>query len=298
MLPTNEIKALFRLIDDPDPEVYDTVVGQILHYGKEIIPSLEHLWETSEDEILQERIAQLIHRVHFQDLQHDLKTWSQAKSPELLRGAILVARYQYPDLNLPFLLTQFDQIRRNLWLELNNYLTPIEKINIFNSILYNYYKLQGHELTERKPEHFFINKVLESKQGNAFSLGVLQLALSELLDIPVFAVSVPRQFLLAYFDSLRHFYTTDQSLQRQISFFIDPMNGMIYTQTDVDNYLMKIKAGNRNSAFFEPQSSVNVIYRMLEELALCYSYNKDEERVQEIQQLMSLLKENDEDQLF
>jgi regulator of sirC expression with transglutaminase-like and TPR domain len=134
---------------------------------------------------VQERIMQLIHRVHFQDLQAAFLEWKHSERPELLRGAILVAQYQYPDLNVPFMLTQFDQMRRNLWLELNNYLTSIEKINVFNGILYNYYKLHGHELTDRKPDHFFVNKLLENKQGNVFSIGVLYLALAEILDIPI-----------------------------------------------------------------------------------------------------------------
>lgn len=280
---------MFQLIDDPDFEVFDTVANQLLHYGKEIIPSLEHLWETTEDEAVQERIAQLIHRVHFQDLQKEMADWSNAENPELLRGAIIVAKYQYPELNIPFLLTQFDQIRRNLWLELNNYLTPIEKINTFNGILYNYYKLHGHELTEQKPERFFINKMLESKQGNVFSLGVLYIALAELLDIPIFAVAIPRQFLLAYVDSLQHFYTKGNDALRQISFFIDPMNGMIYTQNDVEFYLHKIKADVADPKYYESQTSVQVIYRMLEDLSLCYSYNKDEDRADEIRQLMEIL---------
>ncbi len=289
MLPQKEIQALFQLLDDPDYEVFDTVANQLLHYGKEIIPSLEHLWETTEDEAVQERIAQLIHRVHFQDLQRELADWANAENPELLRGAIIVAKFQYPELNIPFLLTQFDQIRRNLWLELNNYLTPIEKINTFNGILYNYYKLQGHELTEQKPERFFVNKMLESKQGNVFSLGVLYVALAELLDIPIFAVAIPRQFLLAYVDTLQHFYTKGNDSLRQISFFIDPMNGMIYTQNDVEFYMHKIKADAADPKYYESQTSVQVIYRMLEDLSLCYSYNKDDERAEEIKQLMDIL---------
>ena len=161
------------MIDDPDDEVFDTVASKLLNYGKEIIPNLEQLWEVTVDESVQERIELLIHRVHFQDLQQEFLEWSKAKQPELLRGAILVAKFQFPDLNVPSILSQFDQIRRNIWLELNNYLTPLEQVNVFNSILYNYYKLQGHELTERDPKYFFINQVLESKQGNAYTLGVL-----------------------------------------------------------------------------------------------------------------------------
>ncbi len=288
MWENKEITALLRLIDDPDDEVFDTVAGKILDYGRAIIPNLEQLWEHTADESLQERIEQLIHRVHFQDLQQELLQWSQSKHPDLLKGAILVARYQFPELNVPSILTQFDQIRRNIWLELNNYLTPLEQVNVLNSILYNYYKLQGHEITEREPKYFFINQVLESRQGNSYSMGVLYLALCDILDIPIFAVEVPRQFIFAYIDTLYHFFNPDNEGVQQIQFYIDPLNGMVYTQKDVDVYLKKINANDR-SDYFKPLLAKRIIFKMLEELALCYRYRREEDKAEEIQQLMRIL---------
>lgn len=288
MQPDKEIRALLQLIDDPDDEVFDTVANKLLGFGREIIPNLEQLWEVTVDEGVQERIETLIHRVHFNDLQDEFLEWSNSKNPELLRGAILVAKYQFPDLNIPSILTQFDQIRRNIWLELNNYLTPLEQVNVFNSILYNYYKLQGHELTEREPKFFFINQVLESKQGNSYSLGVLYLALCELLDIPIFAIDLPRQFVFAYIDTLHHFYRQDDAAVQQIQFYVDPLSGMVYTQKDVDTYLRKINYNDRES-YMSPLSSKRVIFKMLEELALCYRYKREEAKAEEIQSLMNIL---------
>lgn len=288
MRENKEVTALLRLLDDPDDEVYDTVSEKIIHYGRAIIPNLEDLWEHTSDEAVQERIEHLIHRVHFQDLQAEILEWSQSRNPELLRGAILVAKYQFPDLNIPALLAQFDQMRRNIWLELNNYLTPLEQVNVFNSILYNYYKLQGHELTEREPKLFFINQVMESRQGNSYSIGVLFLALCELLDVPVFAIDLPRQFVFAYIDTLHHFFSHDPDGVQQIQFFIDPMNGMVYTQKDVDTYLKKINATDRDS-YFTPLLSKKVIFRMLEELCLCYKYKREDQKAAEIQQLMNII---------
>jgi regulator of sirC expression with transglutaminase-like and TPR domain len=283
-----EISALLQLIDDPDTEVFDTVAEKLLNYGVEIIPNLEKLWEVTADTATQERIEMLIHRVHFQNLQKEFYDWSQAPKPELLRGAILVAKFQFPEMNVPSILTQFDQIRRNIWLELNNYLTPLEQVNILNSILFNYYKLQGHELTEREPKYYYINQVLESKQGNAYSIGVLYLALCELLDIPIFAIDLPRQFVFAYIDTLHHFYSVDDAPVQQMQFFVDPMNGMVYTQKDVDTYLKKINATDRE-AYFKPLDAKRVIFKMLEELMLCYRYKRDDEKSAEIQELMNIL---------
>lgn len=285
-----EISALLRLIDDPDTEVFDTVAEKLLNYGEEIIPNLEQLWEVTADTDTQERIEMLIHRVHFQNLQKDFYDWSYSQKPELLRGAILVAKYRFPDLNVPSILTQFDQMRRNIWLELNNYLTPLEQVNVLNSILYNYYKLQGHEITEREPKFFYINQVLESKQGNSYSIGILYLALCELLDIPIFAIDLPRQFVFAYIDTLQHFYSVDDMPIQQMQFFIDPLNGMVYTQNDVNTYLKKIKADNTDM-YFRPLDSRTVIYKMLEELAQCYKYKREDDKAAELQQLMNIIKD-------
>ena len=288
MLPNREIKALLQLLDDPDHEVFHTVADKIVHYGKGIIPNLEALWETVGDEQVQERIETLIHRVHFEDLQHDFHEWAREGQPGLLRGAILVAQYQYPHLNVGAILAQFDKMRRNIWLELNNYLTPLEQVNVFNSILYNYYKLQGHELTEREPKHFFINQVLESRQGNAFSIGVLYLSLCELLDIPIFAVELPRQFIFAYLDSLQSFISPDAHQVQQVQFYIDPLNGMVYTQTDVDGYLHKLNANPRDY-YPTPVLPLKIIYKMLEELMLCYRYRQEDDKAEEIEVLLKII---------
>ncbi len=293
MLPDREITALLQLVDDPDGEVFETVANKLLHYGKDIIPNLEHVWESTADETLQERMELLIHRVHFNDLQQEIMEWNHAAQPDVLRGAILVAKYRFPDLNVPAILSQFDQIRRNVWLELNNYLTPLEQVNVLNSILYNYYKLQGHELTERDIRFFFINQVLDSKQGNAYSIGVIYLAVCEMLDIPVFAVDVPRQFIFAYIDTLHSFFSKDPDGVQQIQFYVDPISGMAYTQKDLDMYLRKINATDRG-AYFKPLTTRRVIYKMLEELSLCYRYQREDAHADEIQQLMQLIAMNKE----
>lgn len=284
-----QIQALLHLVDDPDREVFDTVASQLLSYGKEIIPNLEQLWETTEDEGVQYRIENLIHRALFTDLQHEFAAWGREPAPSLFKGALLVAKYRYPELNTQQLMKQLDQMRRNIWLELNYYLTPLEQINVVNSILYNYYKLQGKEITERDPALFYINATLENKQGNAFSIGVIYLSLCELLDIPIFAVGLPRQFVIAFFDTQYHFMTPDTEPVQTIQFYIDPVNGMVYTQNDVEVYLKKIGAGHEEH-FFQPLSNKEVIIRMLEEMALTYDYTNEEDKSQEMHQLITVLR--------
>lgn len=281
---------MFHLLDDPDQEVFDTVASKILLYGKDIIPNLENLWENTVDESIQERIELLIHRVHYQDLQAALRAWSLSELQDLMQGAILVARYQFPDLVPSQVLNEIERIKRNIWLELNNYLTPLEKINVLNSMIYNYFGLKGEEVSYQRKNQFFINQVIESKKGNPLTNGIIYQSLCAMLDLPVYAVNIPRQFILAYFDTFIDFDEPVEPNDQRILFFIDPIQGQIYTQQDVDTYLKRVSVPSVPS-YFKPQSNKRIIQFLLEELAKCFRDDKDAYRQDELSNLASLLEE-------
>src|SRR5664279_2073712 len=117
---------------------------------------------------------------------------------DLLTASLLVSKFQYPYLATSPVLEEIEKLRRNIWLELNNYLTPLEQVNVLTSILYGYYNLKGTEVGYQHPEEFLIHKVIETKRGNTIVNGIVYLLLSELLDIPIRAINIPRQFVLAY----------------------------------------------------------------------------------------------------
>jgi len=290
MNENREINALFHLLDDPDLEVFDTVASKILLYGKDIIPNLENLWENTIDEAIQERIELLIHRVHYQDLQAALRIWGLSEMQDLLQGAILAARYQFPDLIESQIVTEIDRIKRNIWLELNNYLTPLEQINVLNSMIYNYFGLKGEEVSYQRKNQFFINQVIESKKGNPITNGIIYQSLCAMLDLPVYAVNIPRQFILAYFDSYIDFSTPVDPADHRILFFIDPIQGQIYTQQDVDTYLKRVSVPSVPS-YFKPQSNKRMIQFLLEELSKCFRDDKDAYKQDELMNLASILEE-------
>lgn len=289
MVENKEISALFHLIDDPDNEVYNTVSDKIISFGKAIIPNLENLWENTINEEVQERIESLIHKLHFRDLTNDFINWKNGNC-ELLQGALLTARYHYPEMQSLQALQEIEKMRRNIWLELNNYLTPLEQINVMTSILYNYYKLKGVEITYSQPEDFLINKTLETKKGNAISNGIIYLVLCELLDIPVKAINIPRQFILAYFDPQFEFMNPAGHSSEKIIFYIDPLNGQIYSHKDVEDYFKRINVPP-TASYFKQRDNKRIIQFLLEELSKCFDNDRNRYKMEELLTLVKLLDE-------
>lgn len=287
METNREISALLTLIDDPDEEVFGAVSQKIIDYGKPIIPNLEHLWETNPDEHTQDRIEVLIHRLHYRDLSEEFRLWGLSGHHDLLMGAVLSCRFQYPDISSTPIMQEIEKIRRNIWLELNNYLTPLEQINIVTSILYSYYGLKGNEINYQEPGEFMLHKILEAKRGNQLGNGVLYLILCELLDIPVKAINIPRQSVVAYF---KPGYSEENLAEpfKKIEFFIDPSSGQVFTHKDVESYFKRISVP-LTASFFRPQSNKKVIRTLLEEMAKCFDDDKSRYKKDELNDLGFLL---------
>ncbi|MEP6845408.1 MAG: transglutaminase-like domain-containing protein, partial [Panacibacter sp.] len=280
--------ALLTLIDDPDEDVFSTVSERIVNFGLGIIPNLENLWENTPSNNIQERIEMLIHRLQFADLTTDLTEWRDSAYHDLLFGALLVGKFQYPELHTTPVIQEIEKIRRNVWLELNSFLTPLEQANVVNNILYNYYNLKGTEIGYLNPDDFFLHKVLQSKKGNAISNGILYLVLAELLDIPVKAINIPRQFVLAFFNSDDDPLELSDNPQNKITFYIDATTGQPFTHKDVEQYFKRISVPPVPS-YFKPLSKKRIIKMLLEELANCFDSRKLIYKRNELRQLAGLL---------
>jgi len=284
---SNEIAALLTLIEDPDTEVFGAVSDKIVEYGKSIIPNLEDLWENTVSEETQERIELLIHRLHFTDLSEDFRQWSISGHHELMVGALLACKFQYPDLTTLPVLQEVEKLRRYIWLELNNYLTPLEQIRIVTGILFGYNSLKGHETNYTNVNDFLLHKVLETKKGNQISNGILYLIICELLDVPVKAINVPKQFVIAYF---KPGYESEETTQHftKAEFFIDPTTGQVFSHKDMEAYFKRI-AVPPVPGHFKPLSNKKVIQKLLEEMANCFTDENADYKKKELLELVNLL---------
>jgi regulator of sirC expression with transglutaminase-like and TPR domain len=291
MQETKELNALFTLIDDPDEVVYTTVTEKLVGYGKPVIPNLEHLWETTPNEEIQERIEMIIHRLHFTDLQNDFTEWKNSACPDLLFGALLVAKFQYPELQTTPVLQDIEKIRRNVWLELNSFLTPLEQANVLSSIIYNYYQLKGIELKYENPDDFFLHKVLESKKGNAVANSIIYQIICEKLEVNARIINIPKQSIIAFFNSEMDFEDPANQYRDQIHFFVDATNGQAYAHNDIETYLKRMGL-TADPAFFAPLSHHQIIKNLISEIAKCFCKEDHFYKKQELMQLAAIIEDS------
>lgn len=288
MQENKEISALLQLIDDPDEEVYSTISTRIIDYGRNIIPNLENLWENTLNEHVQSRIEMLIHKLHFMDICEELKAWRNEPDKDIIRGALIISKLQYPELDITAVLQEIEKIRRNIWLELNSFLTPLEQAHVLSSILYSYYKLKSQEVAYKQADIFLPHKVLQTKKGNAYSIGLLYDGLATLLNLPVKVINIPRQFVLAYYNENLEDDIQNAEYPDQYHFFVDPATGRPFTHDDIENYFKRISVPIVPS-YFRPLTQKQILVSWMEELAKCFDNEEQGYKKQDIAELIELI---------
>jgi hypothetical protein len=131
-----ELEALISLLEDPDHQVFDTVSDRLIELGEAVVSPLEKRWEITLKPDLQVRIENVIKTIQFNALKQGMDAWKRGGGSDLLFGAYLVARVQYPDLEFDFLNKKIEKIKKDIWLELNNELTALEKVRVINYFLF------------------------------------------------------------------------------------------------------------------------------------------------------------------
>jgi regulator of sirC expression with transglutaminase-like and TPR domain len=285
-----EINALISLLDDPDEGVFKHVSNKFLSLGQEIIPVLEDAWEHSFDTLIQNRIENIIHQIQFDIIKADLKKWSHPDRQNLLEGALLIARYQYPDIEASKIKKQINQIKHDVWLELNENLTGLEKVKIINHILFDVHNFSGNTTNYHAPQNSYINNVMESKKGNPLLLSIIYTIIAQSLDIPIYGVNLPEHFILSYMD-VEHMGvpTPEGSEGSNVLFYINPFSkGAVFGAKEIDAFLKQLNLSPL-AIFYEPCSNLEIIKRLMRNLISSYEKLGYPDKSEELRELLESL---------
>jgi regulator of sirC expression with transglutaminase-like and TPR domain len=290
MLQHSSIQALVNLVDDPDDQIYQHVRGELVKCGATALPILESTWETDLfGSKHHERIDKIIQEIQFEEVKKELKTWLQSSEKDLVKGACVLAKYENPTLDETEIINTIQNIRRDIWLELNDNQTAFEKVKIFNKIFFNHHKFEGDKEDYFSPGNSLINKVLESRKGNPLSLGLVYSVIAQSLDLPIYGVNLPNHFILAYMDVNGVHAQNDQENKYGVLFYINTFSrGSIFDTEEIKTFLDILKVEHKRD-FFEPCSNTTIIRRMLTNLISSYQQSGKSEIIDDLVELRGVL---------
>jgi len=288
-MDSDKLQALITLLDDPDQAVYEMVERELLQEKNLQVEELEHIWETSLDELIQIRIENLIQQIQFRETSTKIQDWANQKEVDLFEGFFLISQYQYPELKMKNIQSQLKKISSDVWLEINNRLTSIEKITVLNHILYDVNKFTINLSNLQSPQNCYLNQVLETKKGNPISLAIIYTLIARDLGFPVQLINFPKNPLLAYIDRETAKKAHGEDYNSSVLFYINPANrGAIIGRKEIEFFMKKNENADPN-LFETPCEDKKIIKLLIESLISSYQSLGHQDKVDDLNAIAELL---------
>lgn len=286
----NTGESLIKLLDDPENLVYEAVRHKILQMGPELLPDLESAAKVAMMPLLHERIEDIIRILQFDQLQADLTAWIENPLPRLIDGAWLMTRYQFPDLDRYQFYQLIKPLRDEIWIEISDNLTAIEKIGIMNRLLFTKGRIQLDENHPDSPGNNFINRVLETGKANEHSSNLLYAVLAQESGLPVFMVDMPDYPILAYVDMPLDLEDSLDPRPFDALFYINPADkGLLHSRSDLTDFLIR-QSLNLEPAYYDPLPNPEFIRICLAKLSMNYEFSGSKIRFLQVEELLKLWK--------
>lgn len=289
-----ELKALIKLLEDPDPEIFRLIKERILQYGEAGKEALENHLALCSDHLVQQRIGTIEHELHYGQLVEQFEKWLQNNEADLLAGLCIITSYKHPKFNPDIFKEGVRAIKKDIWEGFGSNLSPSNAATALNKIYFDRYGFEVQHNAKLEESDLYLHETLSERMGSLTSIGMLYAAIAAELNLPIYPVSVPKGgFLLGYmhqeYDSTRDFrnYPIDSH------FFIDPSSyGTTYPRTEAYQKFVKTVDKNAFGDCLFPLSNPEAIQLILEEKATFYQEHDKEQHYEELTNLIRISTEH------
>lgn len=278
-----EFNAILKLIEDPDPEIYSHIEEKVVNIGTSAVPFLENAYKKSSDHLSNNRISTLLNKINYNKTSLSLSSWKNNSNQNLIEAAIILTAFHYPNYDEKLIRDSIKRIKQDIWLELNEEFTALEKIHILNHVFFKICNFKGNKTNLSHPQNSLIKDLLENKQGNSVILSILYLDIAQSLDLPVYGVNLPENFILAYLNS------GPMNNESKPLFYINPFNeGTVFTRDDIETFINQLEL-EYNQKYFSPCDNQTVIRRLMKELISAYDLAGDFKKSDSMKKLYKII---------
>ena len=185
---------------------------------------------------------------------------------DLARGALLIAKTAYPDIDESYYLQRLNQMAAKVETSGKAAKNTLDIIPRLNRLLFEEEKLYGNSENYYDPDNSFLNQVLDRKLGIPITLSLIYIEVARRLELDMRGIGLPGHFITALYHASGRI-------------FIDPFyRGEIRTLDDCQEIVRKNlgNSGTYNPNWLEPVSRKEFLARMLRNLKLIYAQKNND----------------------
>ncbi len=186
----------------------------------------------------------------------------------LIRGALLIAKEEYPSLDVKLYLDRISELAREAEPIVRAGSNTVEQVQLLSHFLFEQKGFEGNRDEFSDPRNSFLNDVIERRKGIPITLSVLYLEIGRRLGLNLFGVSFPTHFLV-------------KAVDERGELVIDPFyGGAILSLRDIRARLAQIygQPVELVPAMLKPVGPRHILTRLLRNLKGIYMSGSDWDR--------------------
>ena len=270
------IDTLLALIDDRDEEVYLAVKDKLMESGPAILPVLEYALTASQSLLQHDRLEMIIVELKLTKLVEKMALWANSEDKTLLEGWILSSSIHHPAIVADKIELLIQKITRDIWLELNDAFTSLEKVAVINHLFFDIYHFELNTSDINAPENCLINNLLVSRKGNLISLTILYCIIAHRLELPIPPIGIGQYLILGYYGPQISKEVYGENADPYLFYINLEHKGAIIGSKELEYVVHENK---ENLELATPLNEGTLIKWLLRSLKQCYKIKRNEEKV-------------------
>jgi regulator of sirC expression with transglutaminase-like and TPR domain len=201
----------------------------------------------------------------------------------LARAALLIAREEYPKLDVNAYLNVLDDMADDMKGRAGRMEDTLMVVDRMNQLLFEEWGFIGNQQEYYDPRNSFLNQVIDRRMGIPITLSLIYLEVGWRLVLPVAGIGFPGHFLV-------------QVELPEGDVFIDPFNRGRVVSTDHCQEMLRSLYGEETElhpSYFSVVSKRQILSRMLTNLKVIYMKQTDWPRALAVIERLQILEPND-----
>ncbi|HUY28931.1 MAG TPA: tetratricopeptide repeat protein [Candidatus Binataceae bacterium] len=194
------------------------------------------------------------------DARREFSALAAREPVPLMRGALLIAKEEYPSLDVDLYLDRISELAREAEPIVHAGGDTVERIQLLSHYLFEQKGFEGNRDQYSDPRNSFLNDVLERRTGIPITLSVIYLEVGRRLGMNLYGISFPTHFLV-------------KAVDERGELVIDPFYaGAILSLEDIRARLAQIygQPVELNPAMLKPVGARAILARILRNLKGIY----------------------------
>lgn len=202
------------------------------------------------------------------DIRRDFAMLAAREPIPLARGALLIAKEEYPALDLESYVDKLAALAREAELVVKMGNDTIEKVQLLSHFLFEQKGFEGNREEYSDPRNSFLNEVIDRRRGIPITLSVIYLEVGRRLGLNLYGVGFPTHFLV-------------KAVDERGELIIDPFyDGAILSLEEIRARLTQVygQPVEVSPAHLKPVGPRQILVRMLRNLKAIYLPSSDSTR--------------------